>query len=96
MAQAVKTPPAVPENWVQSLGWEDPLEEGMATSCSILPRESPWTEKSGGLQSMGQSRTQLSDPAQPFLRHLLSNRPRVCLNSCMNLRGHNVTTYKHT
>ena len=32
----VKNPPAVPETWVQSLGWEDPMEEGMATHSSIL------------------------------------------------------------
>ena len=32
----VKTPPAIWETWVQSLGWEDPLEEGMATHSSIL------------------------------------------------------------
>ena len=32
----VKNPPAMPETWVQSLSWEDPLEEGMATHSSIL------------------------------------------------------------
>ena len=36
MAQLVKNPPAVRETWVQSLGWEDPLEKGMATHSSIL------------------------------------------------------------
>jgi len=36
VAQMVKNPPAMRENWVQSLGWEDPLEEGMATHSSIL------------------------------------------------------------
>ena len=36
VVQMVKNPPAVPETWVQSLGWEDPLEEGMATHSSIL------------------------------------------------------------
>ena len=36
MAQMVKNPPAMWETWVQSLGWEDPLEEGMATHSSIL------------------------------------------------------------
>ena len=36
MAQMVKNPPAMCETWVQSLGWEDPLEEGMATHSSIL------------------------------------------------------------
>ena len=65
MAQTVKNLPAMPQNWVQSVGWEDPLEEGMTIYCSILSRESPWTEESGGLQSKGQSRTQLSDQSQP-------------------------------
>ena len=41
------------ETWVQSLGWEDPLEEGMATHCSILAWRISWTEEPGGLQSMG-------------------------------------------
>ena len=36
VAQAVKNLPAMQETWVQSLGWQDPLEEGMATHCSIL------------------------------------------------------------
>ena len=36
MAQMVKNPPAVRETWIQSLGWEDPLEEGMATHSSVL------------------------------------------------------------
>ena len=38
---------------VQSLGWEDSLEEGMATHSSILSWRIPWTEEPGGLQSMG-------------------------------------------
>ena len=42
--------------WVQSLGREDPLEEGMATHSSILARRIPWTEEPGGLQSMGLQR----------------------------------------
>ena len=36
VAQIVKNLPAVQETWVQSLGWEDPLEEGLATHCSII------------------------------------------------------------
>ena len=36
-----------------TLGWEDPLEKGMATHSSILAWRTPWTEKPGGLQSMG-------------------------------------------
>ena len=43
---------------VQTLGWEDPLEEGMATHSSILAWEIPWKEEPGRLQSMGsQSQT---------------------------------------
>ena len=50
------------EDQVQSLGWEDPLEKGMAPHSSILAWRIPWTEESGGLQSMGlQSQTRLSD-----------------------------------
>ena len=46
------------EKWVQSLGWEDPLEEEMATHSNILAWEIPWTEEPGRLQSMGsQSQT---------------------------------------
>ena len=52
VAQSVKNPPAVQETWVQFLGQEVPLEKEMATHCSILPWEIPWTEEPGGLQSM--------------------------------------------
>ena len=53
MAQTVKNPPAMRENWVQSLGQEDPLEKGMTTSFSILVWEIPWMEEFGELQFMG-------------------------------------------
>ena len=43
----------IKEMQVPSLGWEDPLEEGMATHSSILAWRIPWTEQPGGLQSMG-------------------------------------------
>ena len=46
------------ETWVQSLGWEDPLEEEMATHSSNLACEIPWTEEPGGLQFMGSQKTQ--------------------------------------
>ena len=41
---------------VQTLGWEDPLEEGVATHSSILALRIPWTVEPGGLQSMGSQR----------------------------------------
>ena len=49
----VKNLPAMRETWVGSLGWEDPLEKGMATHSSILAWRTPWTEEPGGLQSAG-------------------------------------------
>ena len=52
----VKSPPAMQETWVQFLGWEDPLEEGMTITLIFLPGESPWTEEPGRLQSMGLQR----------------------------------------
>ena len=53
VSQMVKNLPAMREAWVRSLGWEDPLEEEMATHSSILAWRIPWTEEPGGLQSMG-------------------------------------------
>jgi len=55
----VKNPPTKQKpqkTWVQSLGWEDPLKEGMATHSSLLAWRIPWTEEPGGLQSMGSQR----------------------------------------
>ena len=49
----VKRPYAMRETWVQSLGWEDPLEKEMATHSSILAWKIPQTEKPGRLQFMG-------------------------------------------
>ena len=49
----VKNLPAMQETRVQSLGQEDPLEKEMATHYSILAWRIPWTEKHGGLQSVG-------------------------------------------
>ena len=52
----------VQKRQVQSLGWEDPLEEEMAPHASILAWEIPWTEEPGRLQSRGlQSQTRPSD-----------------------------------
>ena len=52
----VKNLPVVQETQVQSLGWEDPLEKGIATHSSILTWRIPWIEETGGLQSMGLQR----------------------------------------
>ena len=52
----VKRLTTIKETWVQSLGWEDPLEKEMATHSSILAWKTSWTEEPGGLQSMGPQR----------------------------------------
>ena len=66
----VKNLPAMQETRVQSLGKEDPLEEGMSAHSSILAWGTPWTEEPGGLQSMkvmevlsAKSCPTLSDPS---------------------------------
>ena len=49
----VKNSPAVQETWVPDLGWEDPLDKGMATLSSILAWRILWTEETGRVLSMG-------------------------------------------
>ena len=56
VALLVKNLLAVQETQVQSLGWEDPVEKEVAPHSSILAWETPWTEETGGLQSMGSQR----------------------------------------
>ena len=56
VAQMGKNLPAVQETWVRFLGGEDPLQKEMATRSNILTWRIPWTEESGGLQSMGSQR----------------------------------------
>ena len=52
----VKNLPSVQETWALPLGWEDPWERGLATHSHIFAWRIPWTEKPGGLQSMGSLR----------------------------------------
>ena len=61
MAQIVKNLPAMQETWLQFLGQEDPREKGTATHSSILAGRIPWTEKPGGLQSMGVTESDMTE-----------------------------------
>ena len=61
MAQTVKRLLPMRETQVRSLGWEDSLEKEMATHSSILAWRIPWTEESGGLQSMGHKESDTTD-----------------------------------
>ena len=63
------------EAQVWSLGWEDPLEKGMATHSSILAWEAPWTQEPGGLQSTGLQKiqTQLSNKTTTNISQIYRN-----------------------
>ena len=63
----VKNLPTMQETRVQSLGWEDPLEEEMATYSSILAWRIPWTEEPGRLQSIGLQRVEHNLATKPPL-----------------------------
>ena len=67
MAHLIKNLPAVQETWVSPLGWEDPLEEGMATHSSILAWRIPWTEEPGGQQSFRMQRVRLNGATNTFI-----------------------------
>ena len=56
VAQVVKNTPAMWETWLRSLGWEEPLEKGMATHSSTPVWKIPWTEKPDRLQTKGSQR----------------------------------------
>ena len=63
----IKNPPANArdiKDAVQSLGWENPLEEGMETHSSILAWRIPWTEESGGLQSIGSQELDMTEATE--------------------------------
>ena len=79
VAQTVKSLPAMQETWVQSLGWEDPLEKEMATHSSILAWKIPWMEEPGGLQFTGSQRVRHNWETNTFFlsktEHSVSPRP---------------------
>ena len=79
----------------RSLGWEDPLEEDMATHSSILAWRTPWTEEPGGLQSTGSQRVMTEATyIKCVYRHTLTVKPLaffalsssyLCLSLCLEL-----------
>ena len=83
MVQVVKNLPATWETRVQSLGWGDSLEEGMANCSSILAWRIPWTEEPGGLQSMGSQKVRhdlATTPPAPINTH---THTHVCIYTCI-------------
>ena len=73
------------KTWVQSLDRDDPLEKEMASHCSILAWEIPWTEESGGLQSMGSQRIGLDLGTE---QQLLPEASVQLLHQNLNLTDH--------
>ena len=65
VAQLVKNLPAMQEIWVQSLGWENPLEKGKAAHSSILAWRIPWTTQSMGLQRVRHDRATFTSHGVP-------------------------------
>ena len=77
MAQTVKNSPAMWETWLQSLDWEDPLEEGMATHISIPAWKIPMDRGAwqATVHGVTKDRTQLSDQAQHSIRYFYMGYP---------------------
>ena len=75
VAQLVKNQPAMQETWVQSLGWEDPLENGKATYSSILAWRIPWNVQSMGSQIVGHDWVTFTFTATLQADSLLSEPP---------------------
>ena len=67
VVQMVKNLPAMQETRFQSLGWEDPLQKGMATHSRILAWRIPWIEEPGGLQSVGLQRVRYNWATNTFI-----------------------------
>ena len=73
MAQTIKNQLARQETWVQALGWEDPLKEGITTPSVFLPGENPWTEEPGELQSTGSQGQDTTDQAHSTHIHHITH-----------------------
>ena len=84
MAQMVKKLPGKQETWVRSLGWEDPLEEGMATRSSILAWRIPWIGNLAGYSTWGGKELDIIEQ----LMH-------VCVCVCVRAHTH-IHTHTHT
>ena len=80
MVQMVKNQPIMQETWVQSLGWDDPLEKGMATHYSIFDRKIPRTEEPGSYSSWG---CQESDTTEWLTLSLLAVLIPACAPSSL-------------
>ena len=93
MAQTVKNLPTMQETQVRSLGWEDPLEKGMATHSSILDWRIPWTEELVGYSPWSRKESGTTDQLTISLYFLSRqkyniNENRIETQSSMKKSGH--------
>ena len=82
------------ETWVQSLGWEDPLEKEMATHSSILAWKIPWTEEPGWLQSMGSQKVRHDWENSLHFISIIVNMTQVHIHICWWVNRYNDTFFK--
>ena len=87
VVQTVKNPPEIQEIWIGSMGWEDPLEEGMATHSRVLAWRIPMDRGAGMLQSMGLQRVR-HDWAMKYntVSHLGGKQQEKTIDTCGRLR----------
>ena len=91
MDQPLKRLPGLQETWIQSLGWEDPVEKRMATHSSILAWRNPWTEEPGGIQSMGSQRVGpdwVTNTSYSYCRMNLFMNSSVTFNMYIDSQSH--------
>ena len=85
-AQSVKSLPAMWETWVQSLGWEDPLEKEMTTHSSIFAWRIPWTEEVGDYSSWGHKESDTTERLTVTLSQSIGRQFSIgLLNLCMSI-----------
>ena len=84
VTQTVKNLPMIQENWVWSLGWEDPLEKGMATYSNILSWRILWTEEPDGLQSMELQRVRHNWATNTFT-YIKDDAVKVLNSACQQI-----------
>ena len=99
MVQTIKNLPARQETRVQFLGWEDSLEEKMATHFSILAWGIPWTEELGGLQSRGSQRVRQDWGINTFTLSIFSKSihvPAILIHNFSRILPHIPLSYWHS
>ena len=74
VAQTVKNPPTIWETWVQALGWEDPLEEGMATHSSILAWRTPCTKSLAACSPWGHKESLITRQAHTRMHLVVTEK----------------------